>query len=406
MCRVRRCWNWRNGRPCIAPSIGHPRRLRLHPPCARRSTGLPSWAASWPAGAMGNPGRRCCGKGFNISRISLLCTVSCARPPRSAKNMGKDQPGWEGVVAGSGLPVVHAPPGGDPHADEETTRCGADPGATSDQPSAPPAAAADRACQQQCEALSHCERPDPAVEGGRPRSRDGALLCPAQFPGAPAPLAAHDLIGINSNGVHVISQIRSNQNIRVGQRHQHVADYFATHPGPPHRIRIRGGEEVSAMVGSARLYLCAHKTKRFIVAIKYQEEETYRYLIASNLSWRTLDIVQSHTLRWLVEVFIQDWKSYEGWSQLTKQPGDEGARHSVILSLLVDHSLFLHPDQQRQLKNNLPAYTVGVYGPMYKCSAWSRSSTTWYRPTTPRRNSSASPTPCTRSLPSAALRSI
>jgi hypothetical protein len=31
----------------------------------------------------------------------------------------------------------------------------------------------------------------------------------------------------------------------------------------------------------------------------------------------------------------------------------------VILSLLVDHSLFMHPDQQRQLKNNLPAYTVG-----------------------------------------------
>ena len=81
--------------------------------------------------------------------------------------------------------------------------------------------------------------------------------------------------------------------------------------------------------------------------IKYAEEETYRYLIASDLSWRTLDIVQGHTLRWLVEVFIQDWKSYEGWSQLTKQPGEEGARHSVILSLLVDHSLFVHPDQQR-----------------------------------------------------------
>ncbi|HSX77811.1 MAG TPA: hypothetical protein VLQ80_04465 [Candidatus Saccharimonadia bacterium] len=52
---------------------------------------------------------------------------------------------------------------------------------------------------------------------------------------------------------------------------------------------------------------------------------------------------------------MQDWKSYEGWSQWTKQPGDEGARHSVILSLLVEHSLFLHPDQQRQLTNNLPA---------------------------------------------------
>jgi hypothetical protein len=161
------------------------------------------------------------------------------------------------------------------------------------------------------------------------------------------------------NGVQVLSQIRSNQNIRVGTRDQHVADYFATHPGTPYRIRIRGGEEVVALVGRARLYVCAHKTKRFIVAIKYAEEKTYRYLIASDLSWRTLDIVQGHTLRWLVEVFIQDWKSYEGWGQLTKQPGDEGARHSVILSLLVDHSLFLHPDQQRQLKNNLPAYTVG-----------------------------------------------
>jgi hypothetical protein len=161
------------------------------------------------------------------------------------------------------------------------------------------------------------------------------------------------------NGVQVLSHIRSNQNIRAGTRDQHGADYFATHPGTPYRIRIRGGEEVVALVGSARLYVCAHKTKRFIVAIKYAEEETYRYLIASDLSWRTLAIVQGHTLRWLVEVFIQDWKSHEGWSQLTKQPGDEGARHSVILSLLVDQSLFLHPDQQRQLTNNLPAYTVG-----------------------------------------------
>ena len=160
-------------------------------------------------------------------------------------------------------------------------------------------------------------------------------------------------------GVQVISQVRSNQHIRVHKREQHVADYFATHPGTPQNIRIRGGEEVVAIVASARLYLCAHNTKRFIIALKYEGEESYRYLMASDLTWRTLDIVQAHTLRWLVEVFIQDWKSHEGWSQLTKQPGAEGARRSVILSLLVDHSLFLHPDQHAQLKNNLPAYTVG-----------------------------------------------
>jgi hypothetical protein len=44
-------------------------------------------------------------------------------------------------------------------------------------------------------------------------------------------------------GIQVISQIRSNQNIRSGKREQHVADYFATHPGTPQRICIRGGEE-------------------------------------------------------------------------------------------------------------------------------------------------------------------
>lgn len=95
------------------------------------------------------------------------------------------------------------------------------------------------------------------------------------------------------------------------------------------------------------------------MAITYAEEETWRSLSASDRSWRTRDLVQGHTLRWLVAVFRQDWTSYEGWSQLTKQPGEEGARHSVILRLLVDHALFLHPDQHAQLQNTLPAYTVG-----------------------------------------------
>jgi hypothetical protein len=160
-------------------------------------------------------------------------------------------------------------------------------------------------------------------------------------------------------GVHVISQARRNQNVRLHQRDQHRADYLATHPGTPQTIRIRGGDERVVMVRSARLYVCAHKTKRFIVAIKYDEEEPSRSLMASDLTWRTLDIVQGHSLRWLVEVFVQDWKGHEGWAQLPKQPGAEGARRSVILSLLVDHALFVHPDQEAQLKNNLPAYTVG-----------------------------------------------
>ena len=44
---------------------------------------------------------------------------------------------------------------------------------------------------------------------------------------------------------------------------------------------------------------------------------------------------------------------------MTTQPGHEGARHRVSLSLRVAHRLFLPPDQQDQLTNHLPAYPVG-----------------------------------------------
>jgi hypothetical protein len=71
--------------------------------------------------------------------------------------------------------------------------------------------------------------------------------------------------------VQVIAQARSNQHVRVGKRDQPLADYCATHPGPPQTIRIRGGDERVAMVHSARVYVCSHKIKRCIVAIQYEE---------------------------------------------------------------------------------------------------------------------------------------
>jgi len=58
-----------------------------------------------------------------------------------------------------------------------------------------------------------------------------------------------------------------------------------------------------------------------VVDRSYPDETDYRYLVASDLSWRTVDIVQAYTLRWLIEVTIEDLKVYEGWGQATKQPG-------------------------------------------------------------------------------------
>jgi hypothetical protein len=160
-------------------------------------------------------------------------------------------------------------------------------------------------------------------------------------------------------GVQGISHIRSHQKVRLHKRAQNVSDSCATHPGTPHTSRLRGGQELVAIVGRARFYVCAHNTKRFVVALQDEGEAPYRSLSASDLPWRTLDSVQGQTLRWLVEVWMQDWTSYEGWSPLPTQPGAEGARHSVSRSLLVAHALLVHPDQHAQLPHNLPAYTVG-----------------------------------------------
>jgi hypothetical protein len=60
-----------------------------------------------------------------------------------------------------------------------------------------------------------------------------------------------DAAAASFGGVQVIAPIRSNQNLRVGKREQHVADYLATQPGTPQPLRIRGGQERVATVGSA-----------------------------------------------------------------------------------------------------------------------------------------------------------
>lgn len=160
-------------------------------------------------------------------------------------------------------------------------------------------------------------------------------------------------------GIQVISQIRSNQIVRFRNKNWAVEDYFTAFPGTEQSIQVRGGQKIKVNVGSARLYLQAHGKKRFVIALKYEGEEKYRYIIASDLSWRTLDIVEAYTLRWLVEVFFQDWKGNEGWGKMTKQTGEEGSSRSLILSLLADHCLFFHPVQIARIENKLPAYTVG-----------------------------------------------
>jgi hypothetical protein len=157
----------------------------------------------------------------------------------------------------------------------------------------------------------------------------------------------------------VISQLKSDQNLRFRGKVITVEAFFSTYASITQTLAIRGGDQVGVTVASARLHVCAHGVKRFVVALKYEGEEQYRYLVASDLTWTTTDILKAQTLRWLVEVFHEDWKQNEGWGQLTKQQGEEGSSKSLILSLLTDHCLLLHPEQTARIESKLPACTVG-----------------------------------------------
>ena len=156
----------------------------------------------------------------------------------------------------------------------------------------------------------------------------------------------------------VISQIKKTQLINVNGRNIAVDQFFENFQGKTEEALLRGSEK-KITYRSGRFKVKSHDKKYYIIALKYDDEKEYRYLIASDSSWLDIDIIKAYSLRWLVEVFIQDWKSYEGWNQLAKQRGDTGSDHGVTLSLLCDHALLLHQDQKALLENKKPAITVG-----------------------------------------------
>jgi hypothetical protein len=183
-----------------------------------------------------------------------------------------------------------------------------------------------------------------------------AVLADALYGSADFMDAASQIFG----GVQVVSQLHRNQNIAYKGKSRTLDTYFNTlNPGVSVAMKVRGGKDIRVTATGARLKVEAHGRKRFVVALKYEGETSYRYLVATDMTWRTLDILQTYSLRWLVEVFFEDWKLYEGWGREAKQLDEEGSSRGLILSLLFDHCLLLHPEQTARLKNQLPAYTVG-----------------------------------------------
>ena len=157
----------------------------------------------------------------------------------------------------------------------------------------------------------------------------------------------------------VISQLRKNQLVLSRGKKISLTNYFERNEGVKSTLKVRGSQDRNVTMQAARIVVKAHGKKRFVTALKYEGETDYRFIVATDLSWRHKDIVRTYTLRWLIEVFIQDWKAHGGWNAMSKQQGEKGAMQGVTLSLLCDHLLLLHPEQSARLKNKQPAMPVG-----------------------------------------------
>ena len=167
-----------------------------------------------------------------------------------------------------------------------------------------------------------------------------------------------DAASISGKQSQIISQIKSTQLINVGGQFKQVGEFFKNFQGKTETVQLRNSDKQITFC-SAKFKVKSHDKKLYVIALKYGDESEYRYLIANDTTWRDIDVIKAYALRWLVEVFIQDWKSYEGWNQLAMQRGLDGSEQGLIISLLCDHALHFHKDQRTLYENKEPAATVG-----------------------------------------------
>jgi hypothetical protein len=155
----------------------------------------------------------------------------------------------------------------------------------------------------------------------------------------------------------VVSFLRSTQTIRTPNRQCSVQDFFRRQIFVEEVLHVRGHRDWNISYCSARVHVRSHGRKFHVVALRYAHG-VVRYLACDDLTWRARDILHSAALRWLIEVFFEDWKCYEAWAQAAFQLDEEGSRRGLVLSLLVDVSLLAHPEHVARIEHNLTTCTV------------------------------------------------
>lgn len=157
----------------------------------------------------------------------------------------------------------------------------------------------------------------------------------------------------------LISQLRFNQMALIsGKKNVKLDVYFNSKTTITKVFNLRSGNKKTIFYKSERLFIKSQRRYYHVVAMRYEGEEKYRYLCATDLTWRAEDIIRAYAFRWLIEVVIEDSKLYAGYGQVAMQQGEDGARRAVGLSLLLDHFLISHPEQIRLHRAGQPLRTV------------------------------------------------
>lgn len=169
-------------------------------------------------------------------------------------------------------------------------------------------------------------------------------------------------------GTQYISQIKSNQKVRSKNgKFFSVQNWFTRCGAPVSGLAKLRTVEKKFEFHSARLFVKSHGVRLHIIALRYEGETEFRYLAALDLTWRTIDVIRAYSLRWLVEVGIQDYKGYCGLGRRACLQGVKGAHVSVFLSLLVD-CLLLTCDHQLDLhRSGQQLYTAGSVIEHFRC---------------------------------------
>ncbi len=94
----------------------------------------------------------------------------------------------------------------------------------------------------------------------------------------------------------IISQIKKTQLINVNSRNVAIGEFFKHYQGKTEQVNLRGTNKTITS-RSGKFKVKSHGKKYYIIALKYEDEEAYRYLIANDMSWRDVDIIKAYALR-------------------------------------------------------------------------------------------------------------